>query len=376
MKNLFVNFVGFLIFFMFFNCNSRNTNENTLIQYDVSASYPEKEIALEEIADIEYLQLNLDDEFLFTRDPHIVTSQKIIISHDGDVLIFSRNGEPLSKFNHKGIGPGEYPFIRELLYDETADEIFIKLPNTIMVYSSSGEYRRTIPLQGRMEDFYCQFVNYDSETLLLHHDYSVYSNPFTFISKKDGSVTDSIMTPKEKEVNLLALSRDGSFLIPPTYRIVKHRNGYLLTDYSIDTVYLFTQDRKLTLILERRPKIQTMDQVIFLNSFIEAGNYDFVCSVTVKNENGSLPKKYLMRNKKTGSIYRQKITFSDYQGKSVYLSPETIANTHDSKLGLIILDLGELSEANNENRLKGKLKELVDSSEEEGNNIFLLLHFK
>ena len=345
------------------------------MQLDVSVSYPEKEIALEEVADIEYLQLKLDDNFLFASDPHIVTSQKIIISHDGDVLFFSRNGDPLSKFNRKGIGPGEYTFIRELLYDEQSDEIFIKFFKTIMVYSSSGEFKRAIPLLDTMEDYYSQIVNYDSEMLLLHNDYNIYPNPFTFISKKDGSVVDSIMTPKGKDINLFVLDEEFLFF-SPTYRIVKHRNGYLLTDYTIDTVYLFTHDKQLMPMLERKPKIQLMDPIIYLNSFIEAGNYDFFSAVTVRAENGSLPKKYLMREKKTGSVFRQKITFNDYQGKTVYLSPATIANTHDSKLGLIVLDLYELFEANKENRLKGKLKDFVDNSDEEGNSIFLLLHFK
>ena len=75
-------------------------------------------------------------------------------------------------------------------------------------------------------------------------------------------------------------------------------------------------------------------------------------------------------------MYRQKITFNDYRGKEVYISPETIVNTQDSRLGLIILRLVELQDANSENRLSGKLKELVDNSDEDGNDIYMLLHLK
>ena len=83
-----------------------------------------------------------------------------------------------------------------------------------------------------------------------------------------------------------------------------------------------------------------------------------------------------MRDKKTGSIFRQKITFNDYKEKEVTLSPETITNTQDSKLGLIILSLVELLDANRENKLSGRLKELVENSGEDGNDIYMLLHFK
>ena len=372
MKNLYILIT---VCFIFSDCTSKKS-ENAFRQFDVSTNYPEKKIFLEEIAEIEYLQLKMDDDFLFASAPHIVTSKKIILSQDGDVLIFSRNGEPLSKFNRKGNGPGEYTYIRKLLFDETTDEFFLHVGDKIFIYSSSGDFKRSIPLPDRMEDIFCQFVNYDSKCLLLYNDFDVYPNPFTFISKVDGRVVDSIMLPKGNYLERYASSGDYIFYAP-SYWIVKHHNGYILTDYSIDTVYLFSHDKKLSPILERKPHIQSMDPIIYLNSFVEAGNYEFVSAITVKSENGQrLPRKYLMRDKKSGTVYRQNITFKDYIGKQVYISPETIENTQDDKLGLIILDMFELKEANNEKKISGILKDLVESSDDEDNSIFMLLHFK
>ena len=368
-----------MVFFLLIGCTSERGNKSSLIQINLTVSYPEKEIKLEDVAEIEYLQLEVTEGFLFNQAPQIVTADKIIISQNilGDVLIFSRNGKPVSKFNRKGNGPGEYVYIRTLLFDEISDEIFIESDDKIMVYSSSGTFKRMIHLAGRTNNICSQFVNYDPETLLLYDDCNLHPSPFVFISKKDGSVVDSIKVPKGKEVDLVASSQDGSFVRFSTInRIVKHNDGYLLTDFSIDTVYLLSHHRKLSPVLVRKPKIQSMDPVVYLNSFMEAGNYEFVSAVTVKDENGKLPKKYLMRDKKTGSVYRQKITFNDYKGKEVNLSPETIANTQDSKLGLIVLSLTELQDANKENRISGRLKELVEKSDEDGNNIFMLLHFK
>jgi hypothetical protein len=45
-------------------------------------------------------------------------------------------------------------------------------------------------------------------------------------------------------------------------------------------------------------------------------------------------------------------------------------------IGLIELDLVELQDANDEGRLSGRLREIVENSEEDGNNVFMLLHFK
>ena len=360
-------------------CTSEKGNENNLIQFDVCASYPEKEIQLEDVSVIEYLQLEFNEDFLFSQLPQIITTDKIIIGQPnvGDVLIFSREGKPLSKFNHKGNGPNEYTNLRGLIYDETPNEFFVISNNKIMVYSASGEFKRAIPLLGR---FINQIVNFDAETLLLYDDYASYPAPFSFISKNNGDVVATVDLPEDKKVTIVFSQTEGAnvyTLAHSSYHIVNYKDGYLLTDFSIDTVFFLSKEKVFSPILIRKPAIQSMDPIIYLNSYLEAGNYEFVSAVTVKkNEENKLPVKYLMRDRKTGSVNRQKITFNDFKGKQINLSPQTIANTQDSKLGLIVLSLIELQEANRENKLSGKLKELVDNSDEYGNDIYMLLHFK
>ena len=119
-----------------------------------------------------------------------------------------------------------------------------------------------------------------------------------------------------------------------------------------------------------------MDPRITLHGFVEAGNYEFMFTTKLQLENNRLPRKYLMRDKKTGSVFRPKITFNDYKGMEINISPFTILYSSDSKLGLIIISLVELQKANKENKLSGRLKELVDNSDEYGNDIYMLLHFK
>jgi len=215
--------------------------------------------------------------------------------------------------------------------------------------------------------------------LLLYDDREVAPTRFSFISTEDGGVVETIDMPKDKKITVVLQLIDEKNVIiarEPAYHIVRHNNGYLLTDFSVDTVYFLSHNKELSPILVRKPKVQSMDPVVYLNSFIEAGNYEFMNSVKVTNENFRLPKTYLMRDKTTGKVYRQVITLNDYKGKAVTLSPETIANTQNSRLGFISLDLTELKDANRENKLTGALKELVDNSDDIGNDIYMLLHFK
>ena len=376
LKSLLCLSVFTIVYFSFSGCTSQKEVKNDLIQIEVNSSYQEKEIKLEEVADIEYLQLELNDDYLFANEPHIVTSDKIIISRDGEVLVFSREGNPLLKFDRKGNGPGEYAYIEQLMYDEISDEIFIKYADKIIAYSSKGEYKRTIPLLGIIPNVFSQIVNYDSETFLIFDSNNVYTSPFSFISKKDGAVVDSIITSKGEPVMTYSFSDDFLIFSFQTFRIVKYGDGHLLSDFSVDTVYFLSKSKKLSPVLTRTPQIRSMDPVIYLNSFAEAGNFEFVSTVRVENEGGRLPVTYLMRDKTTGSVFRQKITINDYKEKLVNLSPKTIANTNNSKLGFITLNLDELKEANRENKLSGKLKEIVEKSSEEGNDVYMLLHFK
>ena len=66
----------------------------------------------------------------------------------------------------------------------------------------------------------------------------------------------------------------------------------------------------------------------------------------------------------------------DYKGKEINLSPENIYFTANSGTGFIELNIEELKEALEDNKLSGKLKEMVKSSDEESNNIYMILKFK
>ena len=375
------------VFFILFGCSSKKEKDNDLIHFNVSISYPEKEIKLEDVADIEYLQLGVFEEFLFSESPTTITSDKIIFNSfsTGDIIIYSRAGKPLSKFNRRGNGPEEYiNTTGSPIYDETSDEFFIPLHQKIMVYSSSGEFKRSFPLPDG--SFLFRFNNYDSKSFLIYDSQDILPATFTLISKEDGSVLETIKMSIGETLNLtVPISISEGFnlsLHPEIGNVVNYKDGFLLAIPSNDTMYYFSPQKELLPILVRNPNIHSMNPAITVSCFVEAGNYAFMFTdkvVEVKMENGrvpSLPRTYLMRDKTTGSVYKQKIALNDYKGKEVNISHRTIMNTQDSKLGLIVLGLTELQDANLENKLSGRLKELVDNSDDDGNDIYMLLHFK
>ena len=376
-------YICIVTLFLLCECNTEKGIERRFIQFDIIASYPEKECNLEDIAEIEYFQFGVNEDFLFSGDPSIITEEKVVFSNSNDdILFFSRNGKPLSKFNRRGNGPKEYPYTTGgHIYDENSDDLFVRTHNMIMVYSSTGDFKRSLPLPEGASLY--QIVNFDSKALLIYDEEDFFPAPFTFISKENGSVVETINIPMGKKLNLQVSVGVGDnftvFFRPHISSIVRYNNGYLLSDASNDTIYYYSQKKELFPILVRNPKIHSMNPIITLSSFVEAGNYQFMCTtkvVQVKFEDGGLPKTYLMRDKQTGSVYRQKITLNEYPGKVINISDETIRVTQDSKLGLIVFSLVELQDAYRENRINGRLKKMVENSDENGNNIYMFLHFK
>lgn len=219
-------------------------------------------------------------------------------------------------------------------------------------------------------------VNFDDKSLLLYD-----SNDFIVFSKEDGAELKRFKLSSGEKVRLYAMQEKGesvSIIASIKNHIVRYDDGFLLTDYNTDTVFYCNRDFPITPILVKDPSIHEMDPVVYLNSFVESGDYLFFRKVTVKVENNKLPSIYLFKDKHNGLIYEQKIVIQDFEGKQLCIAPETISKTAHAKQGYIELDFEELRDAYENNLLHGQLKELVESlvSKSDANNVYMLITFR
>ena len=160
--------------------------------------------------------------------------------------------------------------------------------------------------------------------------------------------------------------------------IVKHVEGFLLCNPETDTVFLYNRNKELTPIIYKIPFVNKSEPKIILNNCMDVDKYQFIEVQTVgydylgaRNRN-----KYYIRNKKTGEIYQQKIVLPDYKDKKIIISPDLNNFFHENGTH-IEFDLIELKQAYRENKLNGKLKELVATLNElEDNNVFAIIIFK
>ena len=393
-----------LIIAFTFGCSSDRQEDvnDDLPCIDVTKNYPEKEIILTDIADVTFLCLNSDnDDFLYGLQSmrHVAKNTIVIIDkRSGRIMFFSKDGTPKSLFNHKGQGPQEYTNVIGLMYDEDADEVFIVLySRVIQVYSSTGEYKRKIILP---KESGVSIDNHDNESLFLHdfsflnipgkkrgveeeNDYPVhsYNHPFVRISKIDGKVLDYVKVPfNETKLAAQMVYDDGTIdsVTIPYYSVINTKKGLLLSNPETDTIFLYDKNKNLTPVICKTPLVKDLDPMVVISFFLDYDEYQFfdICTVQhVMKLPRRFPIKPLARNKKTGEVFLQKITLPDYKGKE-FLVGLGVSRIYEEGV-FFELELTELKQAYIENRLSGKLKELVGTLDEYvDNNVFMLVDFK
>ena len=366
---------------LFLGCKKNTSND--LLVFDVNGNYPVKTLDIEDVADIEYLVLDISDvDYLFS---HFLTMTDsfIICRAKPKFLFFSRKtGKPVSKVDRYGNGPGEYNNMISLfpVYSELNNELFFFNSYQIYVYERDGTFKRKFPTV-KPSFSLSGLYDFDEEHLLItgssFRKEDMLDDSFMLISKQDGFV-DVIKIPIEERVSLRA-EQGGMEVYADTYFAVRNGQDFLLTEYSSDTVYRFTPERELIPVLVRKPSIQKMETKITLHSWLETGQYLFFSTQKIDFDWNTLKwpiaKGYLME-KNTGRFFQTNIQMHDFKGYELILGPSIIDKTSSQQTGIVVWNAWELHEANKENKLNGKLQEVTERLTREDEYVFMILNFK
>lgn len=377
------------VFSLCISCNE-SPLQNGVVTVDVTKSYPVKELVLQDFMDVEYVALESSDEFLCQGFVQDVTDKHILVRnfrHTGDIFIFDRQGKGVKHFNRRGQGGEEYLYVLEMVFDEETGLLYVNdLGRKILVYDSEGNFVRSFKVQPNdqyhpvTQTNYNMLRNFNSEYLIckdIHVSPDMTNNgqSILLVSKEDGH-SQSIQIPFTQSKTSTIIKREGDITwqvkAETEYPLVPCQGSWILVEPSADTIYTFSAAGKTIPLIVRTPSVQGMQPEVFLFPTIATRQYYFmetvVCEYDFKRKKG-YPTKSLVYDREKEAIYECKVYNADYTNKKeirmnyLPLNNEVAAcqviQAHDLivdyKMGL----------------LKGRLKEIASTLDEESNPVLM-----
>ena len=384
---------GATIFFLFIlltttGCKRQNQTADDLITVDVTKnSFPKKELILQDFMDVEYIPLETNDEFVNQGCVQAVGEKYILVKNyrnDGDIFVYDRNGKAIRKINRKGQGGEEYTSCRSVTLDEENNEMFINdfWTRKIKVYDLEGNFKRSLKQKTEGDSqFYWEIFNYDKENLICYDEINA-EIPFLLVSKQDGSITKEIRPSfKEKKYFFQVLRMENSTRAagPGSYsRITPFNGNWMLLEPSSDTIYTLMPDCSLRPFIARTPPIHTMDPEVFLIPRLISNRYYFMEGIKnvydFRKEEG-FPKTYFVYDTQEKEFSRYIIYNGDYTSKNeFYMVMLTPINAQGESWAT--LNAFDLCRDYQKGKLKGKLKEVAATLEEDDNRVVMLVKSK
>ncbi len=366
-------------------CTKENSNTE-IIQVDVSADYPEKELILQDLFEIEYVPLETTDEFVTHGMVEAVGNEVILVKNRGrnnDFFLFDRKtGKGLKHINRFGQGAEEYSQATSLLLDEQHKEIYVKdYPGRkLFVYDYDGKFKRQLHFAD--SSYYKELYDYDAEHLLAFKGYlpTVESEAaaYILISKHTGEVTETLSLPRGEAIQTPVFIEGEIVAAPMFYLTGRYGDDWLLTRTSSDTIY--RKGKGINPIIVRTPSIQTMNVQKYLFPHLFTEEYYFM-SILEKGFN----MKTMKSGPSTDIVYstqdKQIYTYTLYNRDMADERPISLNVTMNVVLGSDIVVHKNLAADNlvdllAKDKLSGRLKEIASTLKEDDNPVVMLIKEK
>ena len=367
-----------------FSCNGGKPSTSDLITVDVTANYPEKELVLQDIFDVEYVPLETTDEFVTQAMVKAVSDHYVLTGNwgdDGNLYLFDRaTGKGIRLINRKGQSGEEYALAANCLIDEAKDELYVFdiMTRKVLVYDLIGSFKRSFKYAG--EWYYKEAFIYDNNLLLCSaSDYNSVPHRYQhlLISREDGSIVREISLPYEGDpIELVA--RQGDFVMSgPFHLTASLPDGWSLVNPPSDTIYHLGHDGQLTPQIVRTPPIHKMDPAVFLAPTAVTDRYCFFemmkKKVDFKTFKG-FPSETLVYDKEGKAVFRYSLSSKDFlDNRAISYSIQSASYPLVSYQPLQAPDLVEAYQAG---KLQGHLKEIAAKLDEEDNAVIMLVKYK
>ena len=389
--------IGIAIFLVC--CVQKTSGDLPII--DLTHNYPKKDIVLQDIADVEYISLNGKDAPLIGLVSIGYISNDCYILHErgrnGGVFVIEKNGN-IHHFNRLGNGSKEYLSISHLTYDPVKREIYIydrMGSNGILVYTESGTFVRTIPelSQLAIEEIY----DFDDQTLLAYFGFSRATpdndpnqmTPYVFLNKQTGEIVSRLpLNFPERIYNrrIIRIEGVGSMgIVVASTNTRKFGDDFFIAELSADTLYILSQNHKLTPVLTRTPSVYNtkfiaLSMGLKTDKFIHlcAYEYDMEAIEAAAKKEQPLPQgrseDYLFYPS-SGEMIIPNFMNADWPSGKTSIGMDKVS-MNEKNMSARIFHAETLVTALEKGELQGKLKEVTQTLAIDDNPVLMLVRFK
>ena len=369
------------------SCGDANQKTSDIPQIDVHTSYAEKEICLQDVAEISYIALETTDENVYQGGVNSLTDKRVVVqdSRNNRLLFFDRQGKYLCSISRKGQGPEEYSMMFNALVDWDKEEVFVfDSANKIMVYSLDGTFKRKLSFDLHLgqHDAYIwsdgQLISYQNGNRDKDGNLIPYQ-PIVLISKTDGKL-DSLSYIKKHDFPTFIGYQQMNIRV--SWPSLNNLNGKVyVNDVSADTIYhLDARTQALQPIMTRTPSVTLDDLDGFLMDlygitpqyyflYFRARQASMDSHFVMVDEKS----KHAVYDRKDGKIYHPKFTNKDYPSmEKIYLEFCEGINS----CATVQLQTFDLIEALEAGELSGELKTIAEGLKEDDNPVLMVVKFK
>lgn len=392
MKKLIINISLFLTVILFLDaCSEEKQEKSILNQVNLSQEFPKKEFIFQELGKVKYIKIPTEDDLLLDKNNSLfhVSDKYICFANKrlGDIFVFSGKGNPLYSFNRKGESGEEYRSIHCVFFDEKREEFYIanRHPNSeILIYTISGDYKKTIPLSIKDYNIY----DFDTDHILLYEEVGMRAEefnttPYSLISKEDGSAvkTVDILLPERYTTKKLLNVKVGmQNQVQPVF-LYLFSNYYrgdelLVADISSDTIFLASPHKELSPLLTRTPSVHDEEPRMVWAPILTTDKFIVGAKAVLDFELARTEGKYLYSEFihffDEDITYEHKFINTDYSKYTKWVFAEAKTNKN---VGVCMLNAFDLVEAYEDNLLKGELKKIASGLSMEDNGVLMIVDF-
>lgn len=388
MKNKSIILTSFIILFclseQIIKAQDIANKKKEIITIDINKIYPEKDITIQDIASVEYIPLETNNNSLlkYLNIGSITDSLIITYNLDGDVFVFNRKGKFINTFNRKGGAGHEYSNLHFLCFDNKKNEVYIEdhgVQCKIYVYSLNGIFKRKFNLPENIWPYLMQ--NYDNDYLLCCDGYELdkpnvktKETPYFFISKKNNEITPLNYKISKKIKNYITETRGNQSIASAINAspLIKNGNETLLSDFASDTIYSLKGNSRTPFIV-KKPFIQNNNPSVLFYIKLFSDKYLIMSSIKrqFKAENPEI--KLFGYDRVKNKIYKLNFLNTDW----VFKTDTNIDNIPDlpNNYAQRQLSAETLIEGLEKGQLKGKLKEVASKLKLDDNPVIMLIKF-